>query len=350
MERIERPSVRGTTARGTVSCQEPSQFDASQFVERVAIYSGAVVFLASGPLAEAQQAPPFGPPPAPPYPTTNVAPVNVDAQPYLQPSQVVQPVPQGVPIYPPQSTVVPLPSQAPGSIFGPPVAPPGPVPTVPQGAGGVEQLPLPPGVAPVVVGPGAPIAVPMPVAGPANPISVPVTDDDVAWDQIADVVSDYFTIVREQRARRMGETLCEGRIDTAPQDGATWLQPERMDSVGTFNRWESTFQSIRRIATVRVIPDANGYLVEVIVEKQLEDLAKPEKATAGAATFRNDGSLPTSRLEQVSRTRTSQLLALTGRDPALEQRMLAEIHARLNGVTGSRVSLFRQAAAGPRSR
>ncbi len=120
------------------------------------------------------------------------------------------------------------------------------------------------------------------------------------------------------------------------------LEPHRMDSVGSFNRWESTFQSIRRRATVRVVPDANGYLVEVIVEKELEDLAKPEKSTAGAATFRNDGSLPSSRLEEVSRTRQSQRWISLGRDPALEQRMLADIHARLNGITSSRVSLFKQ--------
>ena len=127
----------------------------------------------------------------------------------------------------------------------------------------------------------------------------------------------------------------EGRIETAPQDGATWLEPHRHDSVGKFNRWESTFQTIRRRAVVRVIPDAAGYLVEVIVEKELEDLPNPEKATAGAATFRNDGSLPSRRLEQVSRTRSSPRWIQLGRDPALEQRMLAEIHARLSGVTAS---------------
>ena len=89
------------------------------------------------------------------------------------------------------------------------------------------------------------------------------------------------------------------------------------------------------------MPDANGYLVEVIVEKELEDLAKPEKATAGAAVFRTDGSLPSSRLEEVSRTRQSPCWIPLGRDIELEQLMLAEIHARLNGITGQR-SVFAQ--------
>jgi hypothetical protein len=188
-----------------------------------------------------------------------------------------------------------------------------------------------------------PDALPQPslaAPGLANPIPVPVIDEELAWDQIVDVVSDYFAVSREQRARRGGEVWSEGRIETAYQSGATWLEPHRGDSVGTFNRWESTFQTIRRRAIVRVVPDAAGYLVEVIVEKELEDLPNPEKATAGAAIFRNDGSLPSRRLEEVSRLRSSPRWLQLGRDPALEQRMLAEIHARLSGVVSGSTSVF----------
>lgn len=173
---------------------------------------------------------------------------------------------------------------------------------------------------------------PEPIGGPQNVIAVPVTNDEWAWDQIADVVSDYFTIAREQQARR-GEVTCEGRIETAPQVGATWLEPNRSDSVGSFNRWESTFQTIRRRATVRVIPDGASYLVEVTVEKELEDLPRPERATAGSATFSLDGSIPSGRTKDTDRTRSAPCWIQLGRDPALEQRMLAEIHARLSGIT-----------------
>jgi len=269
---------------------------------------------------------------------------------YLQAPPVIQPAPQIMPVYPPQTTVVPLPSQTPGSIFGPPpataAAPPG---IFPPPAAPTEELPAPPGVAPVIVGPGAapipvvpgaPVQVPAAIPAPPSTITVPVMDDDVAWDQISDVVSDYFRISREQRARRGGDGWTEGRIETVPQDGATILEPHRLDSVGRFNLLESTFQSIRRRACVRVVPDANGYLVEIVVEKELEDLPRPEKATAGAATFRFDQSLPTQRMEEVSRTRQSQRWIPLGRDAALEQRMLADIHARLNGLTSNQRSIF----------
>jgi hypothetical protein len=181
---------------------------------------------------------------------------------------------------------------------------------------------------------------PDPIPPVASSISVPVSNDEWAWDQITDVVSEYFTITAEQPARRGGEVAVEGRIETAPQDGATWLEPHRNDSVGRFNRWESTFQTIRRRASIRVAPDAVGYTVSIAVEKELEDLPRPERATAGAATFRTDGSLPSARAEQVSHTRASPRWIPLGRDPALEQRMLAEIHGRLAGVATRTVPIF----------
>lgn len=252
---------------------------------------------------------------ATPYPVTGAPPVVLPAPPYLETAPVI---------------VEPAPEVAP--VFQPPVMPPtAPVPISPI-ATAVPGGPLSPQF-------GLPIG-PEVAVGVANPIVVPVADELFAWDQIADVVSDYFTIAREQQARRSGEAVMEGFIETAPQVGATWLEPHRRDSVGNFNRWESTLQTIRRRALVRVIPDAAGYLVEVIVEKELEDLPKPEHATAGEATFRNDSSLPSRRLEQVSRTRSSPRWIPLGRDPLLEQRMLGEIHARLAAVSAGGPAIF----------
>jgi hypothetical protein len=179
---------------------------------------------------------------------------------------------------------------------------------------------------------GLPVA-PEEMPGGAPPIFVPAANDEYAWEQIADVVSDYFTIAREQQVRRSGEAWSEGKIETRYQGGATWLEPFRKDSVGAFNRWESTFQTIRRRATIRVMPDPNGYVVEAIVEKELEDLPHPERSTSGVAAFPNDFSLPSARSGEVSRTLASPRWIQLGRDKPLEAKMLADIHARLNGVT-----------------
>lgn len=256
--------------------------------------------------------------------------------PYLQPSPtLVQPVgPPAMPAFPPQTTMVPLPSHTPGSIFGPPATAAPSAASPPATAAAPALSPLAdfaPGgtMSPQFGLPSGPDL----SAGVPNPLSVPVTDDAYAWGQLADVVSDYFPIAREQRARR-GEVFSEGFIETAPQGGATWLEHHRGDSVGAFNRWESTFQTIRRKALVRVMPGATGYHIEVIVEKELENLPQPQRATAGAASFQNDQSLPSSRSRDgLGRLQPTVQWIRVGRDVALEQRMLADIHARLCGAT-----------------
>ncbi len=166
----------------------------------------------------------------------------------------------------------------------------------------------------------------------ANPLFIPVGNQDLAWEQIVDVVDDYFRVERESRVQVVGNVVTEGRIDTFPQVGATWLEPHRPDSVGWDNRWESTFQTIRRRAVLRVIPQQGGYLVDAAVYKELEDLPRPENSTAGAATFRNDNSLRSRLSESVSRTRFSEVWIPQGRDLMVEQALLAEIRERVSGV------------------
>ncbi|MCC6491592.1 MAG: hypothetical protein IT424_01065 [Pirellulales bacterium] len=188
-------------------------------------------------------------------------------------------------------------------------------------------------VDPFAFDPNAQLPLGVPPAGGEAPVAsqlhVPVANRDWTWEQIVDAFDDYFRIQRERQVQLVGDILTEGRLDSYPLIGATVLEPHRLDSVGRYNRWESTFQTIRRRGTVRVIPDATGYLVDVTVEKDLEDLPQPENATAGAAVFRNDSSLPSNPANQGSRTRLSGSWIFIGRDPALEQEILANIQSRL---------------------
>lgn len=169
-------------------------------------------------------------------------------------------------------------------------------------------------------------------AAPPSVVRVPVLDRQWAWEQLVDTVDDYFRIESESPVQLIGDVITEGRIDTFPQIGATILEPHRPDSVGRYNRWESTFQTIRRRATLRVIPEANGYLVDAVIIKELEDLPRPEGSLAGAATFRNDDSLRTGRLGDVNPTRLSDTWIVLGRDVELEQALLAEIHMRVSNT------------------
>ena len=162
-----------------------------------------------------------------------------------------------------------------------------------------------------------------------NPIFVRVSNQDAAWETIAATLNDYFKIDTEQRVTQTGAVLTEGRLETRWQSGATVFEPWRNDSVGAFNRWQSTLQTIRRRASVRVIPAAGGLEIGVRVDKQLEDLNRPEQASAGAASLRSDGSLPTDRLTPVDTVLGSERWINIGRDEPLEQEMLRRFQQRL---------------------
>ncbi|NBT13575.1 MAG: hypothetical protein EBS56_08350 [Planctomycetia bacterium] len=204
--------------------------------------------------------------------------------------------------------------------------------------------PLPAGVAidpqGQVMGPPGPGL----VAGPGtkNAAVIPPLDAEVVWRTMVDVADDYFKVQTEQRVVFANGVPTEGRIDTYPQTGATLLEPWRGDSVGFRERLESTLQSIRRRGTMRLIPDAAGWRIETVVVKELENMPRPMRATAGGASFRNDDSLyrygtPLPTLGQQVGDQPRPVANPTpnlgwiplGRDPLLEQRMLSNVLAKL---------------------
>ncbi len=164
-----------------------------------------------------------------------------------------------------------------------------------------------------------------------NPIYVRSNNADATWESLASELTKYFPIQNEQRVEQVAGVLTEGRFETPWQVGATVLEPWRNDSVGPFNRWQSVFQTVRRKAIVRVIPAAGGYEIGVRVEKQLEDLPRPERASAGAAAYRNTSAMPTDRLNPIDPILTTDQWISIGRDEPLEQEMLRRFRSRLTG-------------------
>ncbi|MHB0955355.1 MAG: hypothetical protein ACYC6N_05290 [Pirellulaceae bacterium] len=166
-----------------------------------------------------------------------------------------------------------------------------------------------------------------------NPMNVPLSDREFLWNQLVDTVDDYFEIEREERVRLVGGVLTEGQLDTFPQPGATMLEPWHKDSSPGFERHYATLQSIRRRAVVHVKPQVDGgYLVDLAVYKELEDVSQPEHSTVNVDGLRHDETLrrPSDRIEG-----GPAMLGWipVGRDTTLEQRILAEFRGRL-GVGG----------------
>lgn len=166
-----------------------------------------------------------------------------------------------------------------------------------------------------------------------NPLFLPPLDRELIWIQTIDAIDDYFRIEREDRVRLIGGVLTEGRIDTFPTIGSTIFEPWRVDSTRGYEKIHATLQSIRRRATIRVIPVEGGYLLDVVVQKELEDLDKPEHATAGGATLRHDGTIVRQENAPGRYSVTLGWIPI-GRDVSLEQRILADISARLDLQSG----------------
>jgi hypothetical protein len=106
------------------------------------------------------------------------------------------------------------------------------------------------------------------------------------------------------------------------------LEPWRKDSTPGFERLHSTLQSVRRRAVVRVMPADNGYLIDVAVYKELEDLARPEHGQLGQTELWRENAVD----EPVQRSAPDRLSLdwiPLGRDVSLEQQLLGQLRARL---------------------
>ena len=94
---------------------------------------------------------------------------------------------------------------------------------------------------------------------------------------IVDVVDDHFRIESEQPVRRSASQWLEGRLTTYPEISGTTLEPWRGDTARGYERLQSTFQTIRRTAKVRVIPEQTGYQISIEVVKEQEKYDRNER-------------------------------------------------------------------------
>jgi hypothetical protein len=162
-----------------------------------------------------------------------------------------------------------------------------------------------------------------------NPVLITISDPQCAWEAVVDVIDDYFKIEKEEPVRQIGGSINEGRIETYYQVSPTLLEPWRRDTAGEYERLENTMQTMRRRAVVRVLPAEAGYWIDIAVFKELEDLRRPEHASAGGATFRYDNSFTRVVNPSVGEA-PAECWIDKGRDPVLEQRIIGHLLSNCN--------------------
>jgi hypothetical protein len=136
-----------------------------------------------------------------------------------------------------------------------------------------------------LVGEPAP-ALPATVVYAENPVYLPQGGhyyNDV-FERILDVVDDYFEVAYANRY--------DGRIETFPRVAPGFEQPWKPGSPDFYQRLLATTQTIRQRAMVRIdAAQDGGFFVDVKVYKELEDLPRPLRSTAGSASFRSDNTV-----------------------------------------------------------
>jgi hypothetical protein len=149
------------------------------------------------------------------------------------------------------------------------------------------------------------------------------------FETVLNVVDDYFEIMDANR--------WSGVIKTHPKIAPGLDQFWKPGSPDGAERMLATLQTIRYRCEVTIQPvigdpaqpgSPTGYLVCVIVYKELEDLPRPIRATAGAAAFQSDNTV-NRQFEVVDPTVIDSAWIPKGRETCLEQEILKRIDRNL---------------------
>ena len=152
-----------------------------------------------------------------------------------------------------------------------------------------------------------------------HPVYVPLgpASYGVVFEKCMDVVDDFFEVSYSNRY--------DGRIETFPCIAPGIGQPWKPGSPDFRQRLLAFCQSIRHRAVVTIQPaDDGGFFVDIKVFKELEDLERPVRQTAGSATFRSDNTVER-QFEVIDDAVFASNWIPIGRDNHIEQIMLQRI-------------------------
>ncbi|MGF1578302.1 MAG: hypothetical protein ACFCD0_02940 [Gemmataceae bacterium] len=145
----------------------------------------------------------------------------------------------------------------------------------------------------------------------------------VLFDNVLQVLNDTNFRVREAN-------MYDGRIETFPRTAPGVGLPFKPGSPDLAERVLATFQSYRHRASIRIIPTENrDFFIHVTVLKELEDLPRPVRATAGGAVFLEDSNNVARQFELVDPTQFESNWIPKGRDIYLEQEIISRLREKM---------------------
>lgn len=138
------------------------------------------------------------------------------------------------------------------------------------------------------------------------------------FEKCVEVLDDYFDLNTPNPY--------EGRITTKPRVAPGYEQFWKGGNPDPRLRLLATFQSTRQTATVEIrAGERGGYLVYVVVDKELEDVPRPARATIGNAVFQEAPTVDRQVEVVTPETAGNRAWIRTGRDYAFEQQILRRI-------------------------
>jgi len=158
----------------------------------------------------------------------------------------------------------------------------------------------------------------------ANPVHLALGPPEYAavFETCLSVLDDYFEISYANRY--------DGTIRTHPKIAPGMEQPFKFGSPDLRERLLAMLQTIRYRGEIGIEPAPHGgFNVQVVVYKEVEDLARPIRATAGAASFQSDNTVDR-QYEVVDPSVIDANWAPLGRETHLEQAILQRIQFLLH--------------------
>jgi hypothetical protein len=158
----------------------------------------------------------------------------------------------------------------------------------------------------------------------ANPVFIPLGPDAygmVFENALTTLIDNGFEILESNRY--------DGRIETVPRVAHGWGFRSIYGSPSWYERTLSITQSYRHRVSVVIQPaETGGYFIEVVVRKELENLPRPLRATAGAAIFRFENNVER-QFEVIDPNVMNSTWIYKGRDEAYEQAIICDLKKKM---------------------